>query len=237
MATINVSRNYPRYQSRTSTGGVSCKKWQFLYFYGHHQKQFLCTFWWRNHGLGRNNSTWQDGSGDRWRQLKFPSLYRRDIATSGCSLRPEHGARGIVPGWPHRARIVDAYLQQEQITRVDWPACSPDLNPIEHAWDQLGRAVQTRLNMDSTRADLRRFLLEEWDMLPQNIIQHLIHIMRRRCAEWLLPVVVPRPTHYWCTVAIKLMCSQYECFNQSNSMIRKCNFWDHTPPPPVLRFL
>ena len=26
------------------------------------------------------------------------SIYRRDIATSGCSLRPEHGARGIVPG-------------------------------------------------------------------------------------------------------------------------------------------
>ena len=48
---------------------------------------------------GVNNSTWQDGSGDRWRQLKFPSLYRRDIATSGCSLRPKHGARGIVPGW------------------------------------------------------------------------------------------------------------------------------------------
>ena len=43
MTTINVSRNYPRYQSRTSTGGVSCQKWQFLYFYGHHQKQFLCT--------------------------------------------------------------------------------------------------------------------------------------------------------------------------------------------------
>ena len=43
MATINVSRNYPRYQSRTSTGGVSCQKWQFLYFYGHHQKQFVCT--------------------------------------------------------------------------------------------------------------------------------------------------------------------------------------------------
>ena len=77
---------------------------------------------------------------------------------------------------------------------MDWPACSPDLDPIEHAWDQLGRAVQARLNMDSTRADLRRFLLEEWDRLPQNIIQRLIHIMRRRCAECI--AAGGGPTHY-----------------------------------------
>ena len=36
----------------------------------------------------------------------------------------------------------NTYLQQEQITMVDWPACS---NPIEHAWDQLGRAVQMQM--------------------------------------------------------------------------------------------
>ena len=44
MATINVSLNYPRYQSRTSTGGVSCQKLQFLYFYGRHQKKMCAHF-------------------------------------------------------------------------------------------------------------------------------------------------------------------------------------------------
>ncbi|GFT92627.1 transposable element Tcb2 transposase [Trichonephila clavipes] len=34
---------------------------------------------------------------------------------------------------PHRANIVDECLQSEDITRMDWPAYSPDLNPIEHA--------------------------------------------------------------------------------------------------------
>ncbi|GFV81887.1 transposable element Tcb1 transposase [Trichonephila clavipes] len=33
---------------------------------------------------------------------------------------------------PHRANIVDKCLQSEDITRMDWPAYSPDLNPIQH---------------------------------------------------------------------------------------------------------
>ncbi|GFY31765.1 transposable element Tcb2 transposase [Trichonephila clavipes] len=33
---------------------------------------------------------------------------------------------------PYRANIVDECLQSEDITRMDWPAYSPDLNPIEH---------------------------------------------------------------------------------------------------------
>ena len=41
----------------------------------------------------------------------------------------------------HRARITDQYLEQATIVRMEWPAKSPDLNPIEHAWDMLQTAV------------------------------------------------------------------------------------------------
>ena len=204
MATINVSRNYPRYQSRTSTGGSLAKSGSFSTSMGHHQKQFLCTCWWRNHGLGRYTAHGKTDlvivDGNLNSRCYIDEILRPVVVPyvqnmgQGALLQDDNAR-------PHRARIVDVYLQQEQIMRVDWPACSPDLNPIEHAWDQLGRAVQTRLNMDSTRADLRRFLLEEWDRLPQNIIQRLIHIMRRRCAECI--AAGGGPTHYWCTVAIK----------------------------------
>ncbi|GFX95946.1 transposable element Tcb2 transposase [Trichonephila clavipes] len=45
---------------------------------------------------------------------------------------------------PHRANIVDKCFQSEDITRMDCPAYSPDLNPIEHVWDMLGRRIAAR---------------------------------------------------------------------------------------------
>ena len=40
---------------------------------------------------------------------------------------------------PHRARIVQHFLQQEAVQTIPWPAMSPDMNPIEHVWDFIGR--------------------------------------------------------------------------------------------------
>ena len=63
---------------------------------------------------------------------------------------------------PHRARIVDNFLQGHHITRMHpWPACSPDMNPIEHCWDQLGRAIARRRVPGDTLNDLRHYIREE----------------------------------------------------------------------------
>ncbi|GFV73306.1 transposable element Tcb2 transposase [Trichonephila clavipes] len=35
---------------------------------------------------------------------------------------------------PHRANLVEDFLFEEEIVRMEWLACSPDMNPIKHVW-------------------------------------------------------------------------------------------------------
>ncbi|KAI3370911.1 hypothetical protein L3Q82_007430 [Scortum barcoo] len=63
-------------------------------------------------------------------------------------VRPYAGAVG--PGFllmqdnarPHVAGVCQQFLQDEGIDAMDWPARSPDLNPIEHIWDIMSRSIQ-----------------------------------------------------------------------------------------------
>ncbi|GFU75581.1 carcinine transporter [Trichonephila clavipes] len=54
------------------------------------------------------------------------------------------------------------------------------MNPIEHVWDALGRRVAGRQPPPQTLHELERALLEEWDRIPQLVINSLIDSMPQR---------------------------------------------------------
>ncbi|GFW09527.1 transposable element Tcb2 transposase [Trichonephila clavipes] len=64
---------------------------------------------------------------------------------------------------------------------MDWPAYSPDLNPIEHVWDDLGRRIAARLHHPENTHQLKQMLIEAWVLLPQEMLHQLVLSMRRRC--------------------------------------------------------
>ncbi|GFV95735.1 transposable element Tcb2 transposase [Trichonephila clavipes] len=78
---------------------------------------------------------------------------------------------------PHQTNLVEDFLFKEGIVRMELLACSPDMNPIEHVWDALGRRVAGRQPPPQTLQELERALLEEWDRIPQLVINSLIHSM------------------------------------------------------------
>ncbi|GFX69978.1 transposable element Tcb2 transposase [Trichonephila clavipes] len=74
----------------------------------------------------------------------------------------------------HRTLAVQDCLDIEGIQRLVWPARSPDLNPIENVWDALGRQVAGRNYPPTNKNTLIRALTEEWDKLPQQLLDNVV---------------------------------------------------------------
>lgn len=81
---------------------------------------------------------------------------------------------------PHVARRTLKFLEEVEIALLEWPACSPDLNPIEHVWDKLGRRIRARNPPVNSLNALRTALREEWEAIPQEEIRALIDSMPSR---------------------------------------------------------
>ncbi|GFW33946.1 transposable element Tcb2 transposase [Trichonephila clavipes] len=84
---------------------------------------------------------------------------------------------------PHRARIVEEYLEDHGLERMEWPARSPDLNLIEHLWDYLGREVAALNPPPRSLHELKQGLLCVWSSLPIPVSDNLINSMGNRCRQ------------------------------------------------------
>ncbi|UYV83940.1 hypothetical protein LAZ67_X000653 [Cordylochernes scorpioides] len=88
-------------------------------------------------------------------------------------LRPQDNAR------PHTARISQQALQDVQM--LPWPPYSPDLSPIEHVWDIIGRRLHA-LPQPRSEDELWQMVEREWRAIPQDAIRTLIDSLPRRVA-------------------------------------------------------
>jgi transposase len=88
----------------------------------------------------------------------------------------------------HSARIIKTWFAEQGIVVVDWPAYSPDLNPIEHAWARLKAWIYKHhpelLEFTGDNQEVRDKLLaalqEGWEALPEDFFTRLVESMQRR---------------------------------------------------------
>ncbi|UYV76777.1 hypothetical protein LAZ67_14001997 [Cordylochernes scorpioides] len=69
---------------------------------------------------------------------------------------------------PHTARISQQALQDVQM--LPWPPYSPDLSPIEHVWDIIGRRLHA-LPQPRSEDELWQMVEREWRAIPQDAIR------------------------------------------------------------------
>lgn len=81
---------------------------------------------------------------------------------------------------PHTSRVAKNFFETEGVTVLEWPSCSPDLNPIEHLWDRIKRKIRARQNNPGNAEQLIQAALEEWANVTEEEINNLIESMPRR---------------------------------------------------------
>ena len=72
-----------------------------------------------------------------------------------------------------KARSIQKWFVEIGVKELDWPAKSPDLNPIKHLLDELEHLLQARPNRPTSVSHLTNNLVAEWKQVPAAMFQHL----------------------------------------------------------------
>jgi len=86
------------------------------------------------------------------------------------------------------ASIHDSYETKEwfkfkKVRVLEWPAISPDLNPMENVWGILVRRLFADGKQYSTVKELEDRLCDEWEKLSKMKLNKLINSIPNRCIE------------------------------------------------------
>jgi transposase len=70
-------------------------------------------------------------------------------------------------------------MQSQGIKVLDWPACSPDLNPMENLWAIVSRRVYANNKRYEAVKALKAAILLEWNGIEDSILKKLIKSMEK----------------------------------------------------------
>lgn len=83
----------------------------------------------------------------------------------------------------HTAKIVKEWLENQDFQVLEWPAQSPDLNPIENLWSHLKKSLLN--NYESPPSSIKVLwerVQDQWDNISAEYCEKLVKSMPRRLA-------------------------------------------------------
>lgn len=83
----------------------------------------------------------------------------------------------------HTAKIVKKWLDDQDFQLLQWPAQSPDLNPIENLWAIVKRQLAQYDHAPTNLGQLWERIQTEWAKIPPQTIKNLVESMPKRLRE------------------------------------------------------
>ena len=80
----------------------------------------------------------------------------------------------------HRAKVMKAWLKSKGIKIFPHPACSPDLNPIEHLWHLLKEIIRGLKHAPTTIEGLKEAVTQAWDQITVKDVNKYARSMEER---------------------------------------------------------
>jgi hypothetical protein len=83
---------------------------------------------------------------------------------------------------PHRAESTTEWLEDNDVTKIEWPTYSPDANIMENIWGNMARLVYADGRTYATEEELWESIAEVWEGLSRDgdMICKLFDSMPRR---------------------------------------------------------
>jgi transposase len=81
----------------------------------------------------------------------------------------------------HTSRKAKTWFRENNVDVMEWPAQSPDLNPIENLWGIVKKTIGTKKYKNKN--DLWDAIRSAWEEIPVQTCRKLVESMDRRCKE------------------------------------------------------
>ena len=75
---------------------------------------------------------------------------------------------------PDHAKLITAFFENEDLTRMPWPSQSPDLHPIENVWSLMKSRLRKRSTYTKSPILLFSILSEMGNSLPKSLFRMLL---------------------------------------------------------------
>lgn len=80
----------------------------------------------------------------------------------------------------HASHSTKAWFLANNVNVLDWPACSPDLNPVENLWAIMVRKIYANSKQYNSVSELKDAIVDVWNNLDPQMLKTLVDSMPNR---------------------------------------------------------